>query len=243
MQWKRLILFLLINIFVSVITTLTVLTLWDRTHRPEMPDPVAALPDLMIPTATRVAPVAESQVALLPYQVGAGETLGEIALAYDISVEELLELNGLTDPDAIGTGATIFVPDPDGLVSIDETHSIISEGEVNPGDSANPTDAGQVEIVAVIGAGDLASERVRLRSLAEESLDLSGWRLQDDDGLEYIFPTIKLFGDGEVHIYSSVGVDNVIALYWNAPRPVWESGEKVTLLDNTGKIQATYTVP
>ncbi len=43
--WKRLLFYLILNAIVSAVTTLTVLSLWDRNHRPEVPfiQPVAQL--------------------------------------------------------------------------------------------------------------------------------------------------------------------------------------------------------
>jgi hypothetical protein len=74
-------------------------------------------------------------------------------------------------------------------------------------------------------------------------ISLTGWRLLDEDGYEYIFPQITLFANGGVDVYSTSGVDTVVALYWNTGSAVWSSGEAVILLDDTGDIQATYTVP
>lgn len=45
------------------------------------------------------------------YTVTEGDTLSEIALAHAITVEELVWLNGLSDPDLIVTGATLALPD------------------------------------------------------------------------------------------------------------------------------------
>jgi hypothetical protein len=101
----------------------------------------------------------------------------------------------------------------------------------------------QVDIVAVIGAGDLSSERVQLKGLGDVSLSLTGWRLQDEDGNVYTFPQITLFGNGAIDVYSSTGVDTVVALYWNSGEPIWETGETVTLLDGAGTVQAIYLVP
>ena len=111
MQLKRFIYFLLINVFVSIITTLIVLSIWDRTHRIETPasESLAELPELILPTLTPEI-VSEPTQALQTYQVTTGETLSEIALAFDVSVEDLLEINGFDDPDAIGTGTVIFIP-------------------------------------------------------------------------------------------------------------------------------------
>lgn len=248
MQLKRLVYFLLINILVSAITTLVVLTIWDRSHRTESSLPVTSAPLVMIPTATQsnIAQVETSDaptIALQAYQVSPGETLGEIAFTFDITIEELLELNGLTDPDSIGTGTTIFVPVRDQSVSEGEGEIAAPEGDGNADAPISPASGDQVDIVAVIGAGDLTSERVQIRGRGDVTLSLTRWRLQDDDGNVYVFPQITLFGSGAVNVYSSAGVDTVVALYWNSGEAVWETGETVTLLDDAGKVQATYSVP
>jgi hypothetical protein len=107
----------------------------------------------------------------------------------------------------------------------------------------NPEGGEQVDIAAVIGAGDLGSERVQLRGLGDGTLSLTDWQLRDEDGNVYTFPQITLFGSGAVEIYSTTGVDTVVALYWNSGEAIWESGEAVTLLDDSGVLQATYNVP
>lgn len=233
MRLKQLFYFLILNIIVSAVTTMVVLTIWDRSHQTPA-DISSSSPSLVIsPTETQgimanVEQKATATNALMAYQISSGETLGEIALAYDTTLEELLVLNGLSDPDSIGAGATIFVPaiNPPG-----------SEG------AADTSVGNQVDIVAVVGVGDLDSERVQLRGLTDGTLSLTGWRLQDEDGNSYAFPQITLFGNGAVDVYSDRGVDTVVALYWNAGQALWEPGETATLLDDAGNIQAIYTVP
>jgi len=240
MKLKRLVYFLILNIIVSAITTLVVLTIWDRSHQIGADISGNSSSLALIPTETQriVAEVeakATATIALRAYQVSAGETLGEIAFAYDITLEELLALNGLSDPDSIGAGATIFVP------AVDPSNS---EGILPAGEGSSDVPVGnQVDIVTVVGAGDLNSERVQLRGLSDGTLSLTGWRLQDEDGNSYLFPQITLFGSGAVDVYSTRGVDTVVALYWNSGQSIWETGETVTLLDDAGNIQATYTVP
>jgi LysM repeat protein len=78
-----------------------------------------------------------------PYTVQAGETLSEIAAAFNIDADTLLALNGLTDPDAIYEGQILLVPaevptglapaaeppvesqaEPAATVAIPETHTV-----------------------------------------------------------------------------------------------------------------------
>jgi len=234
MQWKRLVFFLLINIFVSALTTTVVLVIWDSAHRPDTTELENNGPGFVIPKITQVPANLESDVRLQPYQVTAGETLGEIALQFDITVEELLVINGFSDANSIGSGTTIVVP-----VAGEDTVEIPREAE----EAAPPTNTGEVEIVGIFGAGDLASERVQIRGFGEGNLSLAGWRLRDEDGNEYIFPQITLFGNGAVDVYSAAGVDTVVSLYWRSGQPIWNQGETVTLTDQDGNVKSIYTLP
>jgi len=241
MQWKRLVYFLLLNVLVSVVTTLLILTIWDRKHRTETPGPgsPAGLASLFTPTVNPPTSTPEPTQALLAYQISAGETLGEVAYEYDISLEELLKINGLTDPDTIGAGATIFIPVPTATAAPGEA----SPGSASDGELGASESGGKVEILTVVGVGDLATERVQLRGTGVEDLPLAFWRLRDEDGHEYVFPQITLFGNGAVNVHTAPGDDTVVALYWDSAEAIWESGETVTLLDDAGRVQAIYLIP
>ena len=109
--WKRLLYYVLINIVVSAATTLVVLKVWERTHPPLAevitPTPVstpsqtaalatsapaagvteqaAAPTDALLPSETpRPAPTLE----LIEYKIKSGDTLGSIAVEFDISMAE-----------------------------------------------------------------------------------------------------------------------------------------------------------
>ena len=87
MNFKRLFFYLLLNVIVSATAVLIVLNLWERVNRPEIatPEPAGLLPTVIAsaipPTNT---PIPEPTMALRPYQVEEGETLGEIALQFGI---------------------------------------------------------------------------------------------------------------------------------------------------------------
>lgn len=234
MQWKRLIFFLLINVIVSAVTITVVLVIWDKNHGAFSSQVDASDSVFVIPTILQTESVPTPELKLQSYQVKAGETLGEIALAFDSSMEEILAINGLTDPNSIGAGTTIFVP-------VDDEDPVV--GETSGEEVPPPSSTGQIEIVGIFGAGDLASERVQIRGLGEGTLSLSGWRLRDEDGNEFIFPQITLFANGAVDIYSVAGVDTVVSLYWRSGQPIWNPGETATITDGDGNIQATYKIP
>jgi len=105
------------------------------------------------------------------------------------------------------------------------------------------TISSQLTITAVIGAGDLANEHVIIEHVGSEDVSLSGWRLRDESGAEYRFPALVLHPGAEFSVYSTVGDDSASSLYWDRQIAIWRSGEKVSLIDPSGKVGATYTVP
>ena len=111
---------------------------------------------------------------------------------------------------------------------------------------ANPsasTNSSQLTINTVIGAGDLENEHVIIEHVGSEDVSLSGWRLRDESGAEYRFPALVLHPGAEVNIYSREGDDSASSLYWDRQIAIWNSREKVSLIDPSGRVQATYTVP
>lgn len=103
--------------------------------------------------------------------------------------------------------------------------------------------AAQIQVVAVVGAGDLQNERVSLRHVGDQDVALAGWRLRDASGIEFRFPALVLHPGAQVSVYTREGNDTATELYWDRQVPVWSSGELVSLLDAEGVLQATYSVP
>jgi hypothetical protein len=242
MQWKRLVYYILINIVVSVCTMLLVLFVWERVRPTGLldlaavslsPSPVATV--MVAPTATSTAvPTSPKPTeAYVAYEVKSGETLGEIAQAFGISVEELLEINGRSDPDSVGVGEIWLVPAP----------TAPSQATAPPAAPDSGSRSSDVTISSVLGAGDLASERVLMRGSGSEEVSLTYWQLKDEDGNSYTFPQLTLFKDGAVNLHTTAGVDTVVDLYWGLAESVWQTGETVTLMDAEGNVRATYQVP
>jgi LysM repeat protein len=265
MNFKRLFFYLLLNVIVSATTILIVLNIWDRTNRAETttPEQVSLLPTVIAsaipPTNT---PIPEPTMALRPYQVEEGETLGEIALQFGTSVDQLLEINSLSDPDALVVGMVLLVPASYGAetVSQDEAHldevqqSETTQAEINSGAALEeeltptqtspptPEDA-KIRIISIVGANDLATEHIEIRSVSSEALPLEGWQLKTNDGLVYTFPNITLFEYGAVDLYSRAGINSVVALYWGRSTPVFQSGDRAVIYDAEGNTQAVYNIP
>lgn len=101
----------------------------------------------------------------------------------------------------------------------------------------------QVEIVQVVGAGDVTAEGVEIRNVGGV-VDLTDWTLSDSQGNEFTFPEQRLFTNGLVTIYTRVGQDTPIALYWKRSSAVFgDAGDVVTLTDAQGRVQSTFRLP
>jgi LysM repeat protein len=225
---KQLILFLLLNVLISACTISAVLVIWDQFYGPM---PRGLLPNALRivsakPTGTKQAEEAGiPQVYATPteeffiYQVQEGDTFESIAKEFEVTVEELVKVNGFNASQLLGTGEVLRIP-------------------VHVG--AN------VVISSVIGAGDLESEHLVLKQDGEGELSLVGWRLEDEQQHIFIFPQFPqmiLYKDGAVNIYSKSGSNSVIELFWGLNEPVWQSGETAVLRDPQGDVRATYKVP
>jgi LysM repeat protein len=216
-------------VFVSACTTLSVLFVWDQFSGPmprnllpkalsSLSRPPAETPAIQT-TGTPGAPQPTPTEAFMVYQVVSGDTFESIAAAHNVSVEELVAVNGFTRSQALGEGEVLRIP-------------------LNP--------QGSVIIDSVIGAGDLDTEHVLLKHRGEGELALVGWRLEDDKGNVFIFPQfpqLTLFPGGAVNIDTRSGVNSVVELYWGLSQPVWTSGTTVVLRDAQNNVRANYVVP
>jgi hypothetical protein len=54
---------------------------------------------------------------------------------------------------------------------------------------------------------------------------------------------MTMYGSGSIRIYTRVGNSNPLKLYWGQPEAIWESGETVHLIDDSGAMQSTFIVP
>jgi LysM repeat protein len=235
----RLLYYLLINILVSACTILSILFLWERKHKSSsVITPVSLPPATVVASAPTEAPTPVSPTqALVVYQVEQGDTLGSIAQAFGVDVEQLMALNGLSDPHTLAVGQAIFIPASPTEVSMPE---VIPTSTLPPSPSA-----AVVEIANVIGVQDLEQERVVIKRLSsdEGELSLENWRLMDEDGNQYFFPSLVLYPGGAVSVYTGMGVDTVVELYWGLQEPVYQPGEVITLLDSEGNLQASFRIP
>ena len=250
MNFKRLLFYLILNIIVSSVTILLVLNIWDRSHRSE-PAELEAVSTLSNVIASAIPPTGtptpRPTLAVRPYEVGPGETLSEIAVVFGVSVDQLMEINDLSDPDELRTGMVLQIPLPGTIIQ--ETGSEAQDSS-QPESEAQPTATfppephnNIIKILTIVGVNDLATEHLQIQSLSPESLSLEGWRLETNDGQVYNFPKITLFEHGAVDLYTRAGINSVVALYWGRSTPIFQSGDQAVIYDSEGNVQAVYSIP
>lgn len=261
MPLRRMLPFILINIFVSAAVVLSILFWWDGRQAAEAGGETAVIPPVANEDGggeTAVVPDAEVAAPETPPEpeptdapplhiVQAGETLSTISLIYDVSVEDIMAANNMTNANLISAGQQLLIP----INGLEEPTPIPADPTNDPNIiptpiATLPTSGGDdfvVEISQVAGAGEVAAEVIQIRNTGSDSVALQNWRIADQDGLFYTFGQVTLFGDGAgIFLYSGQGQDGVTEFYWGLSEPVWQPGELVTLLDANGDIATTFTV-
>ncbi len=277
-QAKRFIYFMVLNIIISAVTVLAVLNWWERKHPTMIEDstPVVIvvtptqsiiLPLLTNNTNTENAPPTDTGLMItgtlrasptfgyLSYMVKEGDILGALAVQFNVSVADIMTVNGLTDPNSLYAGQIIKIPTAP-LPTETPTPSPTRQVSATPQPSATlipgatrtpaptqPGQAPQVVIDGVIGAGVLDSEKVRLLRTGEGELSLAGWRLEDGTGNVYTFPQLTLYQDGAINLNTRSGLDTVVDLYWGLTTPIWQTGKTVSIYDAQKQLRASYTIP
>ncbi len=232
--------FLLLNVIVSVVTVTVVLLLFGRARAPEAAGPtptmdIAAQVASAVPTPT-LTPVPPPTP--ITYTVRSGDTLFGIASDLGVDVEDLMAANGLTNPDTLDVGQMLVVPQVEGgAAPVGESPSTGSEPTPNP-DAGAP----QVEIREVTGAGELEQEMVFLVNRGGQ-VQMAGWKLEDGRGNTYIFPNFILHNSGGVSLHTRAGRDSPIDLFWNLDQAVWLPGTTITLRDADDNVHSTFEIP
>ncbi len=190
------------------------------------PTPVTSS-ETTVETPTITAPSQEPPAEEI-YIVQPGDTLLVVATRYNITVDDILRANNLSNPDYVFSGQRLVIP-------------IQGAGGSAPA-ATEPVVQG-VEVAAVSGAGDLANEQVIVANESDQAFTLQGWRLEREGGPSYTFGNVPLFPGGSVRVRSGAGTDTTVELFWNQSSPVWQSGAQVRLLNAEGAVVNTYTVP
>lgn len=279
-QFKRVFYFLMLNALVSAGVTFLVLNLWSRENPPFAQGLQTVAVFLGNPTSssitsqtetsgaenpstppalasTQATPEPSATLSLTAYPVKEGDSLGTIALAFGVSISDILAVNDIPDPDTLLVGLVLYIPSGPVVLATDipaattlptltPTPLPSPRPTIGPSTTSAPTLVGEAPgmvIESVVGAGDVNFERVALSRSGDGELSLAGWTLEDENGHTYRFPQLELYKGSTLRLHTRAGSDTVTDLYWGLAEAVWESGERVTLRDAQGGEQAAYRLP
>lgn len=225
------------------------------------------LPDIATSAAQTQTAIQVSGSTEQTYTVESGDSPSTIAQSFGVAVEDLLcanDLGTVDDPDYIFPGQVLLIPGPDfvcggvavGAQETDETALASGESGVPlatvegallgstpvPTVTLAPTaENAQVVIMRVLNPGDVTSEGVEIRNLGG-LVDLEGWTLYDTQGNIFTFPDYRLFPNAGVTVYTRVGSDTPVALFWDETRSVWSNGDVASLANAAGVVQSTFRI-
>ncbi len=242
--------------------------------QPSPPDSPTLTVGASIPTVQPVSGDAQPEETPLEptyYVVQPGDTLGSIASAFDVSLEDLMRANGITNPDYVQEGQELLVP-IGGLPPATPTFTPVPvptdtplpfnpptplpSGTVPPAEPAatvgpTPTpvptlaSAAGTEIrlvLQVFAPGNLGAEMVQIVNQGP-FVRLTGWTLSDEEGHTYTFPDFSLWGGGAINVHTAGGSNTTTDLYWGQPDAVWKAGSLIVLRDADGEVFVTVAVP
>lgn len=248
---------LLLVIIILAAIIATVLLVLGRTQgsTPSTPMPTATLePTVTVEAVNTQPPTPTDSPTPMPplvYTVQEGDTLLAIAQTYGVTVEEIVEANGLANPDMLSIGQELIIPN---VPAPPSPSAPPAEAPTEPSPTpaptplptapptSTPTGPPLIEIWQVLGSGNLMAEIVIVGNRGGV-VSLEGWTLSDAEGNAYTFPALTLFTDAEVHVHSGAGDDTPRDLYWGRNAPAWNGGELITLHDAAGSVVDTYIVP
>lgn len=253
MPARRFVPLILINIVVSAAVVLAILFWWDG-RQPEAAPTVETLRSSPTPQAIEAlaGSTGESQPEAVDDEDGpvvhvvqTGDTLGSISIAYDVTIVDIMSVNGIEDPNFLQIGQELVIPVggiptatplPTETPPPPITPSPISTGLPEEGESI-------VSIAGVAGAGVLAEESVSVSNEGTRPISLLGWRLQDESGRAYVFGQVTLFGEGAaIQVHTRAGQEGPADLFWGLDEAVWQAGDTITLLDGEGTVRSTFVV-
>ena len=255
MSFRQMLPFFLLNIVISAVVVLSILFWWDNRGNsgeiaaeataPALPEGVLPTPNIAAPPSGTIPPEpAVSGAEPVTHVVQAGETLNIISQQYDVSLEDIMAANNMTDPNFIGVGQSLVIP-VGGLPepTIAPTETAVTNPSPIPTEPA-AAGGGVIAVTGVIDPGVLETEAVQLVNSGAQAQSISGWKVRDEDSNVFTFGDVSIFGEGAgVMLHTRAGDDTFSDLHWGLNEPVWRSGEQLTLFDASEQVMATFVVP
>lgn len=185
------------------------------------------------------------------HTVAAGEVLGAISGQYGVSVDDIIAANVLVDPtfnaDFLSVGQQLVIP-VCGLPTPAPTQVPTETPPVTrnipapiPTATSLPPGSVSVQISDVISPGNVTREAVDIINFGSP-INLGGWTLTNGDDQEFEFPDMTLFSNAAVTVYTRVGENTPIDLFWGLDEAVWAVGDTVYLYDDEGQLQDEHEI-
>lgn len=217
--------------------------------------------------ATEPAVQAPPSPTALIHIVQAGDTISGLSQRYDVPAEDIIAANQIDNPNFLQLGTELTIPvgglpeatatltpvptatetpipfEPPPALTSTAAAVVITATAAPP---VLPTSGElQVEIGEILGAGDVALERVIVANMGERLADMQGWTLSDAGGNVYTFANFRLWNGGSAIVHTRIGEDGnpPANFYWGKLEALWAPGEVATLKDREGQVIDTYTVP
>lgn len=257
MSFRQMLPFLFLNVVVSAVVVMSILLWWDNRGEREasagiapeatLPAGVLPTPNIAAPPSGTIAPEATAATSAdepVNHTVQAGETLNIISQQYDVSVEDIMAANGMTDPNFIAVGQQLVIP-VGGLPepTVAPTEAPAAQPSPIPTEPA-AAGGGIITVTGVLDPGLLDTEAVQLVNNGAQAQSINGWKMRDEDNNVYTFGDVSIFGEGAgVLLHTRAGDDTFSDLHWGLSEPAWRSGEQLTLFDAGEQVMATFTVP
>ena len=278
MSFRRMIPFLLLNVLVSATVVMVILWWWDGRSPQALinspgiqdesalaallpPQPDTAPQPTEQPSAEEAVAAVEGETAVETagnpsgeqiHVVRAGDTVGRISNQYGVTMEAIMEANGMSNPNFLSIGQELIIPNLSGIPTPIPTLNEAEEAQAANND-APPTPiptvsasegVAQVEITAVRNAGNVDREVIEIVNNGSSEVNLAGWQVRDQSGNSYTFGYITLYGEGAgILLFSGSGLDGTTNFNWGQAEAVWEPGETVQLFDTDDNVITEFIVP
>ncbi|MDP7545585.1 MAG: LysM peptidoglycan-binding domain-containing protein, partial [Anaerolineales bacterium] len=171
MRIARLAGYLLLNMAVSAAVAVAVLLYWENNRQPvasRAPDAAtgeSGSASLVLLDGSPGKSGLQLSTEPIIYRVRVGDTMGSIAMQYDLTIEELMAQNGLNDPNALAIDQLLTIParqpaQPTERPMATRAPVTVVVTPQPPAAVATSNLPPVITIRAVSGAGDLAAEQV-----------------------------------------------------------------------------------
>jgi hypothetical protein len=164
------------------------------------------------------------------------------------------EPTALRDGSAIPPGTTsavrerlVITGDGTTAVDTDDTESTDGSDEETTAADGSVTNFEIADINADAEGDDrenLTDEYVTFENTGEQSLDISGWTLEDAAGRSYIFPDgVTVDPQATIRVRTGSGTNTDTELYWGSGSPIWNNDGDTVIVrtaDGTSVLEETY---